>query len=47
MECDDPRLLEEWKSRWNDLIDFEVIPVVTSAQAVERTSGVSAPSGGP
>ena len=36
MECDDPRLLEEWKSRWSDLIDFEVIPVLTSAQAVEK-----------
>ena len=36
MECDDPRLLEEWKSRWADLIDFEVIPVLTSAQAVEK-----------
>ena len=36
MECEDPRLLEEWKSRWSDLIDFEVIPVLTSAQAVER-----------
>jgi hypothetical protein len=36
MECDDPQLLEHWMGRWSDLIDFEVIPVVTSAQAVER-----------
>jgi hypothetical protein len=33
MECDDPRLLEEWMSHWRDLVDFEVIPVVTSAEA--------------
>ena len=36
MECDDHRLLEQWMTRWSDVTDFEVIPVVTSAQAVER-----------
>jgi hypothetical protein len=36
MECDDPGLLEQWMARWSDLADFEVIPVITSAQAVER-----------
>jgi len=36
MECDDRRLLEQWMTRWSDVTDFEVIPVVTSAQAVER-----------
>jgi len=34
MRCDDPALLEQWMSRWRDLIDFEVIPVVTSEAAV-------------
>jgi hypothetical protein len=38
MECDDPALLETWKARWADLIDFEVLPVMTSAEAVERVS---------
>jgi hypothetical protein len=33
MECDDPRLLEQWMANWNDITDFEVIPVVTSAEA--------------
>jgi hypothetical protein len=33
MECDDPRLLEEWMGHWRDLTDFEVIPVMTSAEA--------------
>jgi hypothetical protein len=33
MECDDRRLLDEWMGRWSDIVDFEVIPVVTSAEA--------------
>ena len=33
MECDDRRLLDEWMSRWVDIVGFEVIPVVTSAEA--------------
>jgi hypothetical protein len=33
MECDDPRLLQEWIDRWSDLVDFEVTPVVTSQEA--------------
>ena len=33
MECDDRHLLQQWMSRWDDLVEFEVIPVVTSADA--------------
>ncbi|MEV0457239.1 DUF3303 domain-containing protein [Catellatospora methionotrophica] len=33
MECDDLSMLMTWISRWSDLVDFEVVPVVTSAQA--------------
>jgi uncharacterized protein DUF3303 len=33
MECDDPRLLQEWIDRWKDIVDFEVIPVMTSGEA--------------
>jgi hypothetical protein len=33
MECDDRALLDAWMANWNDLVDFEVVPVVTSAQA--------------
>jgi len=33
MECDDRRLLDEWMARWADIVDFEVLPVVTSAEA--------------
>ena len=36
MECDDRRLIDEWITHWSDVADIEVIPVITSAQAVER-----------
>jgi len=31
MEASGPELLKAWMDRWNDLVDFEVIPVLTSA----------------
>ena len=34
MECDDVSLLAQWTARWEDLVEFDVIPVVTSAEAV-------------
>ena len=33
MECDDRTLLDTWMSNWSDIVDFDVIPVVTSAEA--------------
>jgi Protein of unknown function (DUF3303) len=39
METDDPKLLDDWIGRWADLADFEVVPVVTSAEAAARVSG--------
>ena len=33
METDDPALLEQWLANWRDIVDFDVFPVVTSAQA--------------
>ena len=39
METDDPKLLDEWIGRWADVADFEVVPVVTSAEAAARVSG--------
>lgn len=36
MECDDRALLDQWMAAWSDLVDFEVIPVVTSAEASAR-----------
>ena len=33
MECEDEALLRQWIANWQDLVDLEVIPVVTSAEA--------------
>jgi Domain of unknown function (DUF3303) len=38
MECDDPSLLTQWMTRWDDLVAFEVLPVVTSAEAAASVS---------
>jgi hypothetical protein len=35
METDDPKLLDEWMAAWSDLVEFEVHPVITSAEAAE------------
>ena len=34
MESDERELLDTWMANWQDLVDFEVIPVMTSAEAV-------------
>ena len=33
MECDDAGLFEEWVSHWQDLVEFEIVPVLTSEEA--------------
>jgi len=33
MDCDDRMLLDEWMQNWNDIVDFEVIPIITSEKA--------------
>ncbi|MBC7788340.1 MAG: DUF3303 family protein [Anaerolineae bacterium] len=33
MECEDSNLLDQWIAGWADLVEFEVIPVVPSAEA--------------
>jgi hypothetical protein len=38
MECDDRALLDQWIANWTDLVEFEVIPVMTSAEAVAKIS---------
>jgi len=39
METDDPSLFEEWIGRWSDLAEFEVVPVLSSAEAAARARG--------
>lgn len=36
MQTHDRRLLDEWMAQWSDIVDFEVHPVITSAEAAER-----------
>lgn len=36
MESDSIEGLQQWISNWNDIVDFEIIPVITSAQAKEK-----------
>jgi hypothetical protein len=38
MECHDGRLLEEWASHWRDLVDFEFIAVLPSAEAASQVT---------
>jgi Protein of unknown function (DUF3303) len=38
MECEDPSLLQEWAAHWQDLVEFEFVPVVTSDAAAESIS---------
>lgn len=33
MECDDASLLAQWTDQWRDIVDFDVLPVMTSAEA--------------
>jgi len=36
METADRALLDEWVSRWEDLVEFEIHPVITSQEASQR-----------
>ena len=36
METDDPALFDEWLDNWRDLCEFEIHPVIDSAQAARR-----------
>lgn len=36
MECADPALLHEWIRSWQDLVEFEIVPVISSNEASAR-----------
>lgn len=38
MEADSRQLLDEWLANWNDLVEFEVYPVISSHEAAERVA---------
>jgi len=33
MECADEEALRQWTQAWDDLVDFEILPVISSAEA--------------
>jgi hypothetical protein len=39
METEDPGLFAEWTAQWADLAEFEVVPVIASAEASARALG--------
>jgi hypothetical protein len=38
METDEPTLFDAWFDNWRDLVSFEVLPVITSAEAAQHVS---------
>jgi hypothetical protein len=44
METDDPSLFERWTAEWSDLARFEIVPVLSSAEAAERALNSEAAS---
>lgn len=40
MECDDPVLFQQWIAKWQDLMEFEIVPVVPSAEAKKSITSI-------
>jgi hypothetical protein len=38
MDCENRRLLDQWMALWDDLVEFDVIEVMTSAEAAEAVA---------
>ena len=36
MQTDNRALLDEWIANWSDIVNFEVIPVINSAEAAQQ-----------
>jgi hypothetical protein len=39
MQSDTEEKIHQWISYWNDLADFEIIPVITSSEATAKAIG--------
>jgi hypothetical protein len=39
METEEPALFDQWIAAWSDLVEFEVVPVVSSGEAAARVAG--------
>ena len=44
MECSDITLLQQWVAEWSDLIEFEIVPVVSGKATAEAFASVSSDS---
>jgi len=40
METADRGLLDQWMANWEDLVEFEIHPVMTSAEAAEKVAAL-------
>lgn len=36
MEAADRKLLDEWIANWNDIVEFEIYPVISSKEAADK-----------
>ncbi len=41
MECESRELLDPWIAQWDDVVEFEVLPVITSAEGAARVGPTS------
>jgi hypothetical protein len=38
METDEPSLFGEWIANWSDIVHFEIVPVISSSEAADRST---------
>ena len=43
MEAESLEEIQEWTRHWNDLVEFEITPVISSARAKEKVFGQNDP----
>lgn len=36
MECEDAQLIQEWTANWDDIVDFEYTPVLSSEEMAKK-----------
>lgn len=46
VECGDARLIEQWIRQWDDLVEFEIVPVISSKEAEDLVLGGEGSSAG-
>lgn len=39
MQCDDVAVLQQWVSAWSDLVEFEIVPVLSGQDAAKVFTG--------